>query len=37
MLEHDLVASAGPGFDPELFDRRAVNHALVLATAWRLI
>jgi hypothetical protein len=33
----DLIARAGPGFDPELFDRRAQNHALVLATAWGAI
>jgi hypothetical protein len=27
----------GKDFDPELFDRRAVNHALMLATAWGAI
>jgi hypothetical protein len=27
----------GMDFDPELFDRRAVNHALMLATAWGVI
>ena len=33
----DLMGWVGPGFDPELFDRRAQNHALVLATAWGVI
>jgi hypothetical protein len=33
----DLVEWLGPGFDPELFDLRAGNHALILATAWGLI
>jgi hypothetical protein len=33
----DLVEWLGPGFDPELFDLRAGNHALVLATAWGVI
>jgi hypothetical protein len=35
--DQDLIAWAGADFDPELFDRRAVNHALVLASAWRVI
>lgn len=33
----DFVEWLGPGFDPELFDLRAGNHALVLATAWGVI
>lgn len=33
----DLIEWLGPGFDPELFDLRAGNHALVLATAWGVI
>lgn len=33
----DLVEWAGADFDPELFDRRAVDHALSLTTAWRVI
>lgn len=33
----DLIEWVGPGFDPELFDRRARNHALVLASAWGLV
>ena len=33
----DLIAWLGPGFDPELFDLRAGNHALVLASAWGVI
>jgi len=33
----DLIEWAGLGFDPELFDRRSQNHALVLATAWGVI
>jgi len=33
----DVIERAGPGFDPELFDRRAQNHALVLASAWGAI
>lgn len=33
----ELVAWLEPGFDPELFDRRAGNHALMLATAWGVI
>ena len=32
--DKDLVVWLGPDFDPELFDRRAGNHALMLATAW---
>jgi hypothetical protein len=35
--DEDLIAWAGPDFDPERFDRRAVNHALVLASAWGAI
>jgi hypothetical protein len=35
--DEDLIASAGPDFDPERFDRRAVNHGLVLASAWGVI
>lgn len=35
--DEELVAWAGPGFEPELFDLRASNHALVLATAWGVI
>lgn len=35
--DEDLIDWAGPDFDPERFDRRAVNHALVLASAWRAI
>jgi len=34
--DEDLVAWAGD-FDPERFDKHAVNHALVLASAWRVI
>jgi hypothetical protein len=33
----DLIAWTGEDYDPELFDRRAGNHALVLATAWGVI
>jgi hypothetical protein len=33
----DLIEWAGPGFDPELFDRRSQNHALILATTWGVI
>jgi hypothetical protein len=33
----DLAAWLGTAFDPELFDLRAVNHAVVLASAWRVI
>lgn len=33
----ELVDWLGPGFDPELFDLRAGNHALVLATGWGVI
>jgi hypothetical protein len=33
----ELVAWLGPHFDPERFDRRAGNHALMLATAWGVI
>jgi hypothetical protein len=32
--DEELIAWAGRDFDPERFDRRAVNHALVLASAW---
>jgi hypothetical protein len=35
--DEELVAWAGEDFAPELFDRRAVNHALVLAGAWDVI
>jgi hypothetical protein len=35
--DEDFVAWVGPGFEPELFDLRASNHALVLATAWGVI
>ena len=35
--DEELVAWVGPGFEPELFDLRASNHALVLATAWGVI
>jgi hypothetical protein len=35
--DQDLIDWVGPDFDPELFDRRASNHALVLATAWQMI
>jgi hypothetical protein len=27
----------GPHFDPELIDLRALDHALILASAWRVI
>jgi hypothetical protein len=37
VADEDLVAWAGPGLEPELFDLRASNHALVLATAWGVI
>jgi hypothetical protein len=33
----DVRGWLGPNFDPELFDRRAVDHALILASAWRVI
>jgi hypothetical protein len=33
----DLIAWLGPGFNPDLFDLRAGNHALVLATAWGVV
>jgi hypothetical protein len=33
----DLLEWAGPGFDPELFDRRASNHAMMLASAWGVV
>ena len=33
----DLVAWIGAAFDPEGFDLRIANHALVLASAWRVI
>lgn len=33
----DLVAWIGADFDPERFDLRTANHALVLASAWRVI
>lgn len=33
----DLVAWIGSDFDPEQFDLRTANHALVLASAWRVI
>jgi hypothetical protein len=32
--DKELVAWIGKDFNPELFDRRAVDHALVLASAW---
>lgn len=35
--DEDVVKWLGEGFDPNLFDRRACNHALVLATAWGVI
>jgi hypothetical protein len=35
--DEDLIAWAGPDFVPELFDLRACNHALILATAWGVI
>ena len=35
--ESELVAWLGPGFDPNLFDLRAGNHSLVLASAWGVI
>ena len=35
--EEDIIRWLGSDFDPELFDLRAGNHALVLATAWGLI
>jgi hypothetical protein len=37
VADEDLVAWVGQGFEPELFDLRASNHALVLATAWGVI
>jgi hypothetical protein len=33
----ELLEWAGPGFDPELFDRRASNHSVMLASAWGVI
>lgn len=35
--DEDLIRWLGPDFDSELFDRRAGNHSLVLATAWGVI
>ena len=35
--DEELLAWGGPSFEPELFDLRASNHALVLATAWGVI
>jgi hypothetical protein len=35
--DRELVEWLGKDFAPDLFDRRAVDHALVLATAWRMI
>jgi hypothetical protein len=35
--DEDVVKWLGPGFNPDLFDRWACNHALVLATAWGVI
>ena len=35
--DEDLLEWLGPDFDPERFDRRAGNHALILATAWGAI
>lgn len=33
----DLLEWAGPGFHPELFDRRACNHSMMLASAWGVV
>ena len=35
--DEELLAWAGEDFAPELFDRRAVNHALALASGWGAI
>jgi hypothetical protein len=33
----EILEWAGPGFDPELFDVRASNHSLILASSWGVI
>jgi hypothetical protein len=33
----ELLTWAGPGFDPDVFDLRAGNHSMVLASAWGVI
>ena len=35
--DEETLIWLGPGFDPEVFDLRAGNHALMLATAWSAI
>lgn len=35
--DKELAVWIGKDFDPELFDRRAVDHALVLASAWNAL
>lgn len=35
--DEETLVWLGPGFQPELFDQRAGNHALMLATAWSVI
>jgi hypothetical protein len=33
----ELLAWAGPGFNPDVFDLRAGNHSMILASAWGVI
>lgn len=33
----EILTWAGPGFDPDVFDLRAANHSMVLASAWGVI